>query len=417
MECRFPSTRFHTINLGCKVNRVEADSLTASLLAAGAVRSALSDAAVVLVHTCTVTGEADTKSRKAARRALREAPEAVVIVCGCGAHASPEQFLDMDERCLIIADKQAALLKAGAVLGVEVDKEDTISPRVGGGYHTRASVKIQDGCNNSCSYCIVPQARGAARSVPLRQALREINVQVAAGAQEVVLTGIDLGSYRDGDHTLESVLEEALKLSDTFRIRLSSLELPGVTDRLIHLIGAFEGRICAHLHIPLQSGSDAVLGAMKRRYNRTTYLKRAMAIKSSLSHVALSTDVIVGFPGETDENFEATCSLCREVGFSHLHIFRYSSRPSTRAASLPGHVPAELIAERALALRNLANELTEAEARSRVGTTEMVLFEDAKKGRSESYYLVKSTERAKPGSLALMRLVGYEQDNFIAEMC
>lgn len=530
---------FHIINLGCKVNRVEADSMAADLLAAGAKQSQLADADVVLINTCTVTGEADHKSRKALHRALRKAAAATVIVCGCGASTDPGQFkLDNGEgkgalkkkhdysednqsesncsektttagsaskndalkqdcperdtpagkrlkdsapkgncpegsalecsallgncpegnategsvpehdvpkknapgddaleynastddalkadapgggaRLVIIADKGQVLREAGKILGLDVLREQGSTARVGEGYRTRVAVKIQDGCDNACSYCIVPIARGPVQSVPLDQAQREIAAHVRAGAREIVLTGIDLGNYRDGTRRLVHLLDSIMAQEDTCRFRLSSIEPQGVCDDLIQLLAAFPERICAHLHIPLQSGSNAVLTAMNRPYDKDAYTGRIHEVKKALPHIALNTDVIVGFPGETEEDFRETLAVCEEVGFSRIHVFRYSSRPGTKAADLPGHLKAEDLAERADTLRRLAERLMKEDAERRIGSTELVLAEDSYKGRSESYYPVRISEGIERGSLVAMRITGIESGELIAETC
>ncbi|MDR1087987.1 MAG: MiaB/RimO family radical SAM methylthiotransferase [Coriobacteriales bacterium] len=421
---RLPS--FHIVNLGCKVNRVEADTMAACLLAAGAVGSALSRADVVLINTCTVTCGADAKSRKEVRRAAKYAPRwATIIICGCGAVTVPREFkkgiIGRGETrvkrygypaCIIeiIPQKPAALTRAGEVLGLAIPEcaFDDAVVRVGKGFPTRVAIKIQDGCDHACSYCIVPLARGRAQSLPLTQALEQIAAQVQAGAREVILTGIDLGSYQDGAYGLEHLLGRALEVAEGFRLRLSSIELPSITDGLIQLIAASEGRICAHLHIPLQSGSDSVLKAMGRRYDRAAYSSRIAAIRETLPQVALTTDAIVGFPGETHEDFQQTLALCREMGFCHIHVFRYSKRPGTRAAGLPDQVPAQLMVKRASKLRALAKQLRCEDAQRRVGSREAVVYERRQEGRSESYYPVRMARRAHRGDLVTMEITGYE---------
>ena len=411
---------FHIINLGCKVNRVEADSIAAKLIAAGAEQGDPAEAHVVLINTCTVTGEADAKSRKALHRALRQAPHAHVIVCGCGASANAEQFKEDSERYQVIANKDAALSEAVQLLGLEMPHAGVVVPRFGEDFNTRVAIKIQDGCDHDCSYCIVPTARGPAQSLDAESVVDEVTAHVKAGAREIVLTGIDLGSYQDKSQRLQHLLSSLLndKTSrDTYRIRLSSIELPSISDELIELIAASEGRICAHLHIPLQSGSDALLKAMRRRYDTDAYLEKLYQIKQALPHAAISTDIIVGFPGESEEDFSDTLSLCKEVGYSRMHIFRYSVRPHTPAASMPGHLAPEIIAKRAGELRDLASQLTLQDAERRIGTREQVLCESAEGGRSESYYPVRIAGSATRGNLVTMEILGYEQGRLTAREC
>ena len=404
---------FHIITLGCKVNRVEADNIAAKLLAAGAERSDLQDANLVFINTCTVTGEADSKSRKAQRRALREAPGAHIIVCGCGAVTNPDQFENNAERIHIISDTAEAISKAEDLLGLSQKEETQL--RMGESFNTRVAIKVQDGCDNRCSYCIVPFARGPAKSVPMTHILEEAKAYAEAGAQEMVLTGIDLGSYRHEGALLDTLLEELLKVNATCRYRLSSIELPSISDDLLQVIAKSDGRVCAHLHIPLQSGSDTILASMKRRYDVAEFMDRIKTIKGVLPRVALTTDVIVGYPGETDEDFDETLAVCREVGFSRIHIFRYSKREGTVAAELPGAVDATVMASRAQTLQVLSEELTHADAQSRMGSLEKVLFESDERGRTESYYPVCALERSTRGNLVTMKLSSYQQGEFRAQ--
>ena len=407
--------------------------MAASLIAAGARPGTLAEARVVLLNTCTVTAEADAKSRKALRRSLLAALDATVIVCGCGAAVDAEQFEGIAGTHLVIADKELALQKALELLGLDSDSDSDsdsgsdsdsesdshsnigVSLRVGQGFNTRVQIKVQDGCDNRCSYCIVPLARGRARSMPLDKALAEIKAHTEAGAQEIVLTGIDLGNYQDGQNTLEVLLSKCLELPGSCRFRLSSIELLGITQELVQLIAASKGRICAHLHVPLQSGSDAILKAMNRPYDAAAFQSKITAAKKALPLLALTTDIIVGFPGETDDDFNKTLELCKELRFSRMHVFRYSKRPGTPAAALPGQVSATIKAQRSKELRQLAEELATADARGRINTTEQVLFETTRKARSESYYEVLVKENEQPGSLKALKIVGYEHGQLIAE--
>jgi len=243
--------------------------------------------------------------------------------------------------------------------------------------------------------------------------LAELEALIKVGTQEIVLTGIDLGNYQDELNSLEVLLSKALELSGTCRFRLSSIELPGITDELLQLIAASKGRICAHLHVPLQSGSDAVLQAMNRRYDAAKFLAKLNAAKKALPELALTTDVIVGFPGESEDDFNKTVSLSKELGFSRMHVFRYSKRPGTPAAELAGQLPQQIKTERSKTLRALAEELTRADAQRRIGTTEQVLVENPHKGRSESYYPVLLKEKGQPGSLVALKIVGYENGQLI----
>lgn len=412
------SQTFSIITLGCKVNKVEADSMSVRLTALGATQSALEAARVVLINTCTVTGEADSKTRKAAHRALRDAtPGATVIVCGCGATAHPEQFKDEPTELEVIANKADALQRAIELLELDISTNLTTSARVGEGFNTRVAIKVQDGCDNACSYCIVPKARGAACSVPLGEVLDEVAANTQAGAKEIILTGIDLGCYHEGAVSLTELLERILAVGEDFRIRLSSIELPSISDKLLNLIAASEGHICAHLHIPLQSGSERILEAMRRNYTAWGFLQRLAEIKTVVPHIALSTDVIVGFPGETEDDFNDTLAFCEQAGFSRIHIFRYSKRPGTVAATMPQMVSSEIKAQRAEELRRLALTLTEQDATRRIGSCEAVLRETAQRGRTESYYPVKLSDNAPGDNLVTMELTAFSEGAFSAKMC
>lgn len=436
---------FHVVNLGCKVNRVESDDFAARLIARGGVEASLDAADFVIVNTCTVTGEAEKKTRKAVRHALRENGHARVVVTGCAAAIDPATYEAMSERVRIVpkgsmvaylADDafvadlayctscDGGIRNAAAQSGADqtaktpevlTDLSDEVlvgaaSLRVGEGFPTRVGVKVQDGCNNACTYCIVHVARGRAWSRPADEIEAEVRTLAAAGAKEIVLTGINLGSYCEGDLRLAGLLRRLIAAADEaapalapgehpVRFRISSVEPRDVDDDLIALMAASDGRICRHLHLPLQSGSAKVLKEMARPYKADYFADLVGRLYAAMPELSLSTDVIVGFPGETEEDFQATMDMARTCRFSKMHIFRYSMREGTPAAKRPDQIAPEIKADRAKRLEALERSLREADRARRVGTTELVLVESHDTATTESYYTVAAPAGARPGDL------------------
>jgi threonylcarbamoyladenosine tRNA methylthiotransferase MtaB len=367
------------VTLGCKVNQYETQYVKEALQANG-YREAGPDepADLCLVNTCTVTAEADAKGRQLIRRLHQSNPGAAIIVMGCLATRAPEVVSRLPGVTKVIPDK-ARLAEDLRRFGVT--RMPTGIGRFDG--HQRAFVKVQDGCLLDCSYCVIPQVRPAFRSRPPEEIVAEVSGLVAAGCEEVVLSGIHLGHYgidlsrgrpKSAWCRLGHLLERLCRLAGDFRIRLSSLEAAEVRDDLVRVL-AGEPRVCPHLHLCLQSGSDRILALMKRRYRAAGFLERCRRLREALDQPAFTTDVLVGFPGETDADFEATCQVIRDVGFSKLHVFSFSARPGTEAAALPDWVPASVMAERRRRLRQLEQELAERYYRSLLGRRLDVLVE------------------------------------------
>lgn len=362
--------------LGCKVNRAESDHLAARLLGMGASIVAEEDAAVVVINTCTVTGEADRKARKVVRRALGLPGSPVVVVTGCLAALDAAALEALGGRVVVEADKDVIAERVAGLLGMEAgERVGGLGPRTGVGFRTRVAVKVEDGCDAFCAYCIVPHARGLPRSVPLAGVVAEVEGLVEAGVAEVVLTGINIGRYRDEEacaglaHVVSAVSATGVR-----RMRLSSVEPNDLTPQLLEALARSEAT-CAHLHVPLQSGSDAVLQAMGRPYTMAGFAERIAAAREALPGLVVTTDVIAGFPGETDEDALATFDAVDACGFSRLHVFRFSARAGTPAATMPGRVPAPVVASRAAALRELDVRLRARYAAGRVGDVAEVLVE------------------------------------------
>lgn len=416
--------RFHVLNLGCKVNRVESDSMQAAFLARGHEVSSLQDASVVLVNTCTVTGEAEKKTRKAVRRALREAPGAVVVVTGCAASISPEVFEQMGPRVVVEPDKASALDAALDALSPDErvwagpDQEAQAALRMGANFPTRVGIKVQDGCNNACTYCIVHVARGMAWSRPSDQIVAEAAAYAKAGVKEIVLTGINLGSYCDGDRKdpealrLSGLLERLLRATEgvapgpDVRFRVSSVEPRDVDDSFIEVLASSAGRVCRHLHLPLQSGSSRVLKEMARPYDAERFLDLVSRLREAVPELSLSTDVIVGFPGETEEDFQQTLEMVRKCRFSKVHSFPYSRREGTPAAARADQVAPEVKAERMERLARAEAASRAADAALRQESCEWVLVEEGGRGMTESHYEITVPDGLESGSLVRLPLKG-----------
>ncbi len=376
------------VTLGCKVNQYETQ-LVQEALEAGGYRAAGPGerADLCVVNTCTVTGEADAQARQLIRRLARANPGAAVAVMGCYATRDPDTVRRLPGVTHVFPDKRrlAEELRPFGITGMPagISRFDD---------HQRAFVKVQDGCLLNCTFCIIPQVRPVVRSRPIEEIEAEVARLVASGYREIVLTGIHLGHYGidlsrgrpKAEWTRLWHLIDRLAYprgSQTrpvawgdFRIRLSSLEAAEVRDDLIAAI-VRNPRVCPHLHLCLQSGSDAVLARMKRRYRVRSYLERVRQICRAVDCPAITTDVIVGFPGESDADFEATCTVARQVGFAKMHIFPFSPRKGTPAAEMPDQVPPPVVAERRARLMALDHELSNAYQRQLLGRELEVLVE------------------------------------------
>ncbi len=399
--------------LGCKVNQYDTDALAGLFKKAGYnIVDFEEPADVYVVNTCTVTNEGDRKSRQLARRAARRNPSAVVVVTGCYAQTSPEEVQAIPEVDLVVGthqrgqmpdlvgelldDKEEGARSVVGPLGRDLAFEElgveTVSER------TRATLKIQEGCNQFCTYCKVPFARGRERSRKPENVLAEVRRLVEAGYKEVVLTGIHLGSYgRDldgaGGIDLAGITRMVAAVDGLARVRLSSVEPTDVTPELIRLL-AEDPHVCRHLHIPLQSGNDAILERMNRGYTTAQFAEVVRRVRGAAPEVAISTDVIVGFPGETDAQFASSLAFVKEMAFSRLHVFKYSPRKGTAAARFPGQVAGKVKEVRSQAMIQLGEELALAFHRQFVGEVWPVLFEQAEQpgyiaGLTDNYIKVE----------------------------
>ena len=359
--------------LGCKVSQTDSQEVRERLLADGHVEAL--DADVAVVNTCCVTHEAVRKSRQAVSRAART--HSRVYVTGCGANLAGEAFAGMPANVTVVArpSEQTPAVVAGDVGAIGCVRADARLERV------RAFVKVQDGCSFSCNFCVVPLVRGASRSRPAPAVLEEIRRRVAQGHVEVVLTGINLGCYRDREagYSLARLVREAGATPGLSRLRLSSIEVNHVNDELVAALRETPS-LARHLHVPLQSGDDRVLKAMARRYTSGTYLRRL----EGLEDFNLTTDVIVGFPSEDELAFWRTLRLVRAAGITKVHVFPYSPRPGTRSAA-EDSVPSAIKKERSTRLRALSHRACLARWRSKLGSEDIVLVDRPGRGYGDDY--------------------------------
>ncbi|HZY87637.1 MAG TPA: tRNA (N(6)-L-threonylcarbamoyladenosine(37)-C(2))-methylthiotransferase MtaB [Gemmataceae bacterium] len=416
------------LTLGCKVNQYETQYVKEMLQANGYVEAAEGRPAdLCVVNTCTVTAEGDAKGRQLVRRLHQANPGAAIVVMGCYATRDPDTVRRLPGVTHVITDKER-LADELAPFGVAV-KPAGISRFDG---HQRAFVKVQDGCLLKCSYCIIPHVRPTLRSRPPEEIEAEVARLVEGGYREVVLTGVHLGHYgidrcrgrpRAEWVRLWHLLGRLARLPGDFRIRLSSLEAAEARDDLVRVL-AREPRVCPHLHLCLQSGSDRVLARMKRRYTSAGFLERCRRIRAALDAPAFTTDVIVGFPGETEEDFAATCRVVRAAGFSRVHVFSYSRREGTEAARWGEVVPPDIVASRRERLLEIERELAGDYYRSLLGRRLDVLVEGADprrpglvRGTSERYAPVAFRGHA-PALLRRrvpVRAVAVEGDTLLGE--
>lgn len=354
--------RLKTVTLGCKVNQYETQLVAEGLRSAGFVDALPGEPAdFCVVNTCTVTAGGDSQSRQVIRKLHRENPDARIVVMGCYASRAPGEVAALPGVAEVVRDRREIpdLLGRHGVI-------DTPTGIHGLDGRVRAFVKVQDGCLLRCSYCIIPAVRPGMSSRPVADVVAEVRRLVDGGCHEVVLTGIHLGHYgvdfnmgrpRAEWTRLHSLVASLLDIPGDFRIRLSSIEATEVTRSLLAVMAGGGERVCPHLHVCLQSGSDRILRQMKRRWSVRQIIDRCREIRDRLDQPALTTDVIVGFPGETEADLQATLDVCRDIGFAKIHIFPFSARRGTPAADLPDQLPRERIRERCSRLDDLAGTL------------------------------------------------------------
>ena len=399
--------------LGCKVNQYETQAMQQLLLARGDTLGEFDGVCdCYIVNTCTVTAVSDKKSRNAIRRARKLNPNAVIGVCGCYAQTAPEEIRKLDVDVLIGTDGRAEFLDKMAAAAAEKLRwehvEDAGLPRAfeqlpSGGLaeRTRALLKVEDGCNNFCTYCIIPYARGRVRSLPLENAVAEARKLAAEGYREIVVNGIEISSWgwewHDGS-CLRQLLAALCAAVPSVRIRLGSLEPRTIDEEFCKTLSGFEN-LCPQFHLSLQSGSDSVLRRMHRKYDSARYLQSVELLHRYFPGCAVTTDLIVGFPGETEEEFEASLALIRRCALSKVHIFPYSRREGTPAAKMPDQVPKAVKETRASRAAAVAAELEDAFHTSLIGTEQPVLFEQPENGFYAGHAPNYAKVYAAPGEL------------------
>ncbi len=423
---------FHT--LGCKLNFSETSTIARQLKAEGFQKKEFSEAAeMYIINTCSVTQNADKECRQIVKRARKYNPEAFIIIIGCYAQLKPQEIQQIEGVDLVLGAQE----KFNIVSFLEQDNWDEkvhscdileVNQFIGSysiGDRTRAFLKVQDGCDYKCTYCTIPLARGISRSDTIENIVRNAQEIAENGVKEIVLTGVNIGDYGKGEfgnkkheHTFLDLITELNQVEGIERIRISSIEPNLLKDEVIELVLNSE-KFMPHFHIPLQSGSDYLLGKMKRRYNTTLYRNRIEKIKALAPNACIGVDVIVGFPGETEELFLETYHFLNELDISYLHVFTYSERENTEAVNMEGIVPISERKERNKRLRILSEKKTQAFYRSQIGNSQSVLWEYENKngflhGYTENYVRMKTTfDEAKINTSELITLQAIEKDGIM----
>ena len=397
--------------LGCKVNTYESEYIMLKLIEAGydVVNNLDEPSDVYIINTCTVTNTADIKSRKIIHRIKRNNPNACIVGLGCYVEDHPDEFNDID---IYVGNKDKSKIADLITNYLEVNKpyvkfyndrnlefEDMM---ISSFNHVRAFIKIEDGCDNFCSYCIIPYVRGSVRCKAFDKVIKEAIKLAKNGHQEIVLTGIHTGRYWDNGHDLADLIEELCKIPEIKRIRISSIEITELGDRFLNVLRD-NPKVCDHLHIPLQSGSDDVLKKMNRKYDLTYFRNKIREIRAIRPNIAISTDIIVGFPGESDQNFNECYNFAEEIEFSKIHVFPYSLREGTAAASMPEQVPENIKKDRVKKLMTLSENLEKKYYDKFRGKKVDVLVEECDNGISfghtSNYLYVQIEENLEKGQI------------------
>ncbi|MGL4254240.1 MAG: tRNA (N(6)-L-threonylcarbamoyladenosine(37)-C(2))-methylthiotransferase MtaB [Fusobacteriaceae bacterium] len=404
MECK-KKVAFYT--LGCKVNQYETESIKNQLMKLGYEDTDFENSAdVYIINSCTVTSVADKKTRNMMRRAKKINPDAIIILTGCYAQTNSKELLEIDEIDYVVGntDKQAIVKLIQDFQEKKIDKlvsNNIFETKIYEEYEfatlremSRAYVKIQDGCNSFCSYCKIPFARGRSRSRLPEQILKEIEKLTHEGFKEIILIGINIGAYGEDFEektSFEELVEKVIKIEGVERIRFGSVYPDKISDRFIELFKS--PKVLPHVHISLQSGDDTILSLMKRKYGTGLMKERLEKLRNSVKNLEFTADVIVGFPGETDELFENTAKFIESIGFSDLHVFQYSDRENTAAEKMPGKIDGKIKKERAVQLEKLREKMYNERAAIQLGRECDVLIEEIKEtyslGHSDNYFKIK----------------------------
>ncbi len=421
------------LTLGCKVNQYDTQVMRESLKKAGySLAKDEEDADIYVLNTCTVTSISDRKSRQLIRKIKRQNPQSILIVTGCYAERCPDEILSIDGVDLVLSNRDKPfidqyldnLLNLPHVLkpSDDLDFHPRITTFDG---QTRAIVKIEDGCDSMCSYCIVPYVRGKSIiSRPISSIINEVKDLVKNGYKEIVLTGIHLGAYGKElyyEFDLADVIDSIHRIDGIERIRLSSIEPTDLTEKIIDTISKLP-KCAHHFHIPLQSGSDRILRLMRRFYTASDFERIVNDIRSKIPDVGISSDIMVGFPGETDQDFKATYDLISKLRLNRLHVFRYSPREGTPASKFPNPVPNVISSKRSDEVIELGRRLMIEFYSRMIGQTVQVLIEDTREGKSQllagwtSNYarvLVKNADQSDIGYIRQTRIIGIDEEHLI----
>lgn len=428
--------KFNIFTLGCKVNQYESQAMREDLLRHGYV---LSDdrehADISIINSCTVTSTSDSKNRKLINRLRRANPDGIIVLTGCMPQAFPEEMEKLTSCDIILGNRERAKLVPTLESFINNRKKLVeIPPHLNSGFsyenltvssfgeHTRAFIKIEDGCNRFCSYCIIPYARGRVRSKPLDELKKELISVAGNGYKEVVLVGINLSAYGlNEDFDLADAVEAACAVDKIERVRLGSFEPEQMSDNLISRLASFD-KFCPQFHLSLQSGCDKTLKAMNRHYTSAEYMDIVNRLKTSFENPSFTTDVMVGFAGESEKDFEDSMNFVKNVGFAKVHVFPYSQRKGTVADKSPDQVSPAIKDDRAKRMGALVEEERKAFLASQLGKTEEVLFERLRHGYLEGYTKnytpvhVYSTDDSFCGMIKKVRLIKAGEDCCIGEL-
>ena len=382
---------FHT--LGCKLNYAETSTISRLFVENGYLKVDFGQKSdVVVINSCTVTAQADKKCRQAISKAVKISPGAIVVIIGCYAELKAEEISNLPGVSLVlgnqekfnIIDRINSLLSVATASVSGCNAKERFFPSYSLFDRTRSFLKVQDGCDYRCSYCTIPKARGNSRNAPINEIAEQARTVASKGVKEIVLTGVNIGDF--GQSTGESfigLLSALNEIKQLERIRIGSVEPNLISTEIIQMIGQSD-ILAPHFHIPLQSGCNKILGLMGRRYRRELFADKVLQIHKLIPHAAIGADVIVGFPGETDEDFEETQSFIQNLDLSYLHVFIYSERPDTRAINFPGKVPHHIAEQRSKTLIRLSEEKRRNFYNQHIGKTLKTLFEQKEKNNTIS---------------------------------
>lgn len=381
--------KFYIYNLGCKVNSYESNIMKENLEANGYIQGNEDDSDIYIINTCTVTNTSDNKSLKIIRRVLRNHPNKITVACGCMTQVNSVYLKEMDVKVIIgnkgkskIVDYINEYIKnKKQIIDITDFKDDKFEDMCLNNFDkTRSFVKIEDGCENFCSYCIIPYARGKVRSKDPNLVIEEVNNLIKEGHKEVVLTGIHTGHYgADINYDFAKLLNRLVKIKGLERLRISSIEITEITDEVLDVLKN-NPNLVSHLHIPLQSGSNTILKLMNRKYDKEYFIDKINKIRNIREDISITTDVIVGFPSETDELFNETIDTIKKINFSKIHVFPFSLRKNTKAESIPNHIDDVTKKKRVKALVELSNELENNYMNKFINKTILLLPEVYKEG-------------------------------------